>query len=599
MPVWGNVNPSTRIELYTGVPFDRNYTNVVRFTNEADQKGYFYSHLTGYYTGSFAPAYNSNTLNGRTGTILYNSYLNPDGSWIRERPRYTVKVNAVAEQLYKCNYMGWTNNPSQQELNPQNFDEDSTCPEQWYYAFITNIYHEANNVSVIEFELDYWQTYHLRITPLQCFVERESPESDEPFEHIAPEEVKGSGDYVLRRVGMRTYYQKYLVALCPASNAGTAPFTDFTTTNWADGQYSLVGLFYRPCTTQGVNEFFNKLNEIIQDGTGAEELISIYIACTNPEHGTISPETSNINPTGETIDSAVSVTTSFLGGTDVGGTGNVYKFRNNKMMCYPYRYFELGFNTGEKSQLKPELITTGTVQWTLYEFHTLHPFLAVVPNYQGLEKNFSEMVSYNEEIQTIWSKDTYNSYVAQNADSDLFKNMITAIAAAGGAAVSVASGNLIGAGMSLAGGAASILGSQAGYITASNAPNTYKGSQPTNSFPLTTGEYSVELWEYTLNVESAKQVDTYFQCYGYITNKAKVPNLTHGHWSYIKTSNFMCNSDGVSGNGLSAITDMFNNGVRIWNYRGTNGKDFDNNYFCKYSDAEGNLIDRQPEVVYN
>ena len=160
MPVWGNVNPSTRIELYTGVPFDRNYTNVVRFTNEADQKGYFYNHLTGYYTGSFAPAYNSNTLNGRTGTILYNSYLNPDGSWIRERPRYTVKVNAVAEQLYKCNYMGWTNNPAQQELNPQNFDEDNTCPEQWYYAFITNIYHEANNVSVIEFELDYWQTYH-------------------------------------------------------------------------------------------------------------------------------------------------------------------------------------------------------------------------------------------------------------------------------------------------------------------------------------------------------------------------------------------------------------------------------------------------------
>ena len=583
MPVWGNVNPSTRIELYTGVPFDRNYTNVVRFTNEADQKGYFYNHLTGYYTGSFAPAYNSNTLNGRTGTILYNSYLNPDGSWIRERPRYTVKVNAVAEQLYKCNYMGWTNNPAQQELNPQNFDEDSTCPEQWYYAFITNIYHEANNVSVIEFELDYWQTYHLRITPLQCFVERESPESDEPFEHLEPEELEPS----IYKISNNTTYTPSTMGV-PCIVIEGVPTTD----QGIGDNSGFYGFIYN-----GANIY---TYPILSEWSTVEEQLKSFINSFQNSGGTINriymcygtPQKTSESPINNPVvfSTEISKITNNLDG---------YYFRNNKLNIFPYRRITMLMPDKTKISILPQLVNSNEIDLLIGTIMGNPPTLIASPaNYDSITDKFAlpYIMSYSQVTECSFTTDVYRQYLAQNINNITANTLLSLFSVGLSSATSFTNS---------ASPSTASLSSQSSNIV-NNSINAYGGSIPdklsgriTNSLQIPLQQNGVTLLYETPTSVEAKQIDEYFHAFGYNCSKTKVPNLTHGHWSYIKTSNFMCNSDGVSGNGLSAITDMFNNGVRIWNYRGTNGKDFDNNYFCKYSDAEGNLIDRQPEVVYN
>ena len=585
MPVWGNVNPSTRIELYTGVPFDRNYTNVVRFTNEADQKGYFYNHLTGYYTGSFAPAYNSNTLNGRTGTILYNSYLNPDGSWIRERPRYTVKVNAVAEQLYKCNYMGWTNNPAQQELNPQNFDEDNTCPEQWYYAFITNIYHEANNVSVIEFELDYWQTYHLRITPLQCWVERESPESDEPFEHLEPESINPTlyEQTTNCPLNFSMYSKSYVILVSVQTNADiiSSTFSGYSVATLQSGLYS--GFLYKIYTSNQYNDVRDELDRIREAGQ-IESVIGVITTYFPPQ---FSQDEYN---KGFNVTTTVNKNITALNG---------YEFKNKKLMNYPYRkiFLTAGFQT-DSVEIKPELIMNNVLELHAYNIYNFVGGVVVcLRNYDGVVLDYKNKIEYNEQYNGALSNDGFSQYINNSMSGDILKSVGNIVAGAvGGFLVGNVAGAAVGA---VTGGLASAADIGSNALKAASTPD--KSTMPSQNLPLTliSGEPVIVIYDLQAHKQQAKIIDEYFHAFGYNCSKTKVPNLTHGHWSYIKTSNFMCNSDGVSGNGLSAITDMFNNGVRIWNYRGTNGKDFDKNYFCKYSDAKGNLIDRQPEVVYN
>ena len=587
MPVWGNVNPSTRIELYTGVPFDRNYTNVVRFTNEADQKGYFDNHLTGYYTGSFAPAYNSNTLNGRTGTILYNSYLNPDGSWIRERPRYTVKVNAVAEQLYKCNYMGWTNNPAQQELNPQNFDEDSTCPEQWYYAFITNIYHEANNVSVIEFELDYWQTYHLRITPLQCWVERESPESDEPFEHLEPEEFSPT-NYNKRAVQPEIFNpgenQKQVVIVAAMDNEmGT--FDGYSVAQAQSGVY--CGYLFKTFSSSQKQEITDELLRIASAGA-SDSVVGVFTTFFPPSDFVSTEGLADI--TLSQVDTQITREINALDG---------YQFKNNKLMNYPFRKITATLTNGTQTfVVQPELMNSTTLQISFYRVFNYSGGVIIMPSYyDGMVTDYSKRISYSEKFNGSWTKDQLMNYVSNNAISDTIGILGSTVTTG---LLGLVAGNIPGAIAGVVAGAAGgVISAGAKAVQAMQAPDTANPVDSSLPITLMASTSLFTFYDERCVSDEAKTIDSYFHAFGYNCSKTKIPNLTHGHWSYVKTSNFMCNSDGVSGNGLSAITDMFNNGVRVWNYRGTNGKDFDNNYFCKYSDAEGNLIDRQPEVVYN
>ena len=73
---------------------------------------------------------------------------------------------------------------------------------------------------------------------------------------------------------------------------------------------------------------------------------------------------------------------------------------------------------------------------------------------------------------------------------------------------------------------------------------------------------------YSIKNEYAQRLDTYFDMYGYQTNKLKIPNLSNRpNWNYVKTlgANII---QGVGKNvpqeDLQEYKNLFNDGVTIW-----------------------------------
>lgn len=590
MPVWGSASPSTRLELYGDIPFDRNYNNVIRFTNHSDQMEYFKAHLTGYTTGSFE---DGAEILGQSGTILFANYLNPDGSITERNPRMTVKVNAVAEQLWKCNYIGWTNNPDTQNLNPQQYDYDTTCPEQWYYAFVTNIYHIANNVSVIEFELDYWQTYHLRITPLQCFVERESPESDVPFSNTLPEEIEPNY-YNVREVEVDGLFfpgGKYLVVVFANDEhiqslyALTQTFlpnaTNVDRGRLTSGVYSGLCFFYVPYYNE--DDFSGFIQKVIDDGY-SDSIVAIFTTAFPPISDTSGGQ--YVPPIA--VDTGVSKQVTQLNG---------YTFRNNKLMCYPYRKIVFRNAFGKGFELRPEMInsTGGNLHIARFDIHSVTGGCVACPmDYNGHDYALDKILTYQENFQGSFSTNTFAEYVNTQMTADILSAVVGSIS---GLAPAVVSTGGVGAIGSLATAATAGTNIATNLINAAQKPETSAINSTNLALSLMIGQNTIspfQLFEINVeecNAECAEAIDTYFQMYGYNCSRVKVPNLTHGLWSYVKCSEFEFVPNGISFNGMQAIKNMFEKGIRVWNYTG-GGITFDTTDFCNYN------TNRSPGTVF-
>lgn len=572
MPVWGSSSPSTRLELYANIPFDRNYHNVIRFTSRDQQLGYFESHLTGYATGSFE---DGAKILGQTGTILFANYLNPNGEITPHNTRMTVKVNAVAEQLYLCNYIGWTNNPDTSNLNPDQWDYDEHCPEQWYFAFVTNIYHIANNVSVIEFELDYWQTYHLRITPLQCFVERESPESDEPFENLEPEELEPS---IYKISSNTTYTPSTMSTPCvviegvPTEDQGigdNSGFYGFVYNGANIYTYPIISNWQSIETS--IKEFINSF----QNSGGT--INRIYMCYGVPEKTTNMPAN---EPT--VFDTGIQKTVTTLDG---------YKFRNNKLNNYPYRRITLLLPDKTKITVLPQLVNSQSVQILVSTIMGNPPTIIVSPaNYDSVKEHFAfpYIMSFSQTTECSFTTDIYRQYLSQNINNITASTLLNVLSVGLSAGSTL---NRIGIP-----DATSLSNSVSDVVSPSI--KAFGGSMPdklsgrtTNSLLIPLQQNGVTVLYETPTSDEAKQIDDYFQMYGYSCGKVKVPNLTHGLWSYVKCSEFEFVPDGISYNGMQAIKAMFEKGVRVWNYTG-GGKSYDTGSFCNYN------VDRQPGRVF-
>ena len=73
---------------------------------------------------------------------------------------------------------------------------------------------------------------------------------------------------------------------------------------------------------------------------------------------------------------------------------------------------------------------------------------------------------------------------------------------------------------------------------------------------------------YSIKNEYAQRLDTYFDMYGYQTNKLKVPNLSNRpNWNYVKTLGaniIQATGHNVPQEDLQEYKNLFNDGVTIW-----------------------------------
>ena len=284
-----------------------------------------------------------------------------------------------------------------------------------------------------------------------------------------------------------------------------------------------------------------------------------------------------------------------------------YTPRNQKLRTYPYMY--VGFNpqSGSSKVYRYEDFSGGTPQFNMISEINPNPTVCVIPqNYRGQSGNsLSDIATLNGYPTISWSSDVYNVWLAQNKDivslqmeQETFNTRMGQIGSMEqvGGSIGTALGAIGKDGMGA-------LGSMFGAITqAGNGaldfytkdknheyyqklqmaeiekqqklPNT--GTFGGNNATLL--GYSLMddniFTRYTIKYDFAERIDDYFDMYGYLTNRVKIPNLNNRpKWNYVKTigANILASIPQMD---LQEIKEMFDNGLTLWH---------DTNTFLDYS----------------
>lgn len=250
----------------------------------------------------------------------------------------------------------------------------------------------------------------------------------------------------------------------------------------------------------------------------------------------------------------------------------------------------LGFNpaNGSSKVFRYEDFTNGTPIFDIYSEVNPNPTVYFVPqNYRGSSNNsMSDIVALNG-YPTLSSKvDTFNTWLAQNSEilsiqaeheenqynMQQLSNIMNGTL---GLAGNIASGNV--------GGALSTVGSTVmqGISAQENHEYFIKNQMAqiekqkmlpdkvtlggSNATLLGYGLMDTNIFtRYTIKAQFAERIDKYFDMYGYLTNKLKLPNLNNRpKWNYIKTvgANILGNIPQID---LQEIRSLFDNGITLW-----------------------------------
>ena len=233
-----------------------------------------------------------------------------------------------------------------------------------------------------------------------------------------------------------------------------------------------------------------------------------------------------------------------------------------------------------------------------------NPSVLFIPkNYKGSNGlNVAESVSLAGYPSIGWKVDTYNSWLAQNQnlikldlgqEREKYLNQQTkALGSAVGGFVGVV-------GSALSGDVGGVL---EGAVDMSKASMEMEESRINHEYNInrqmaqieshqmlpnkgTIGSSNTTLLQYglfdndifknySIKREFAEKIDSYFDMYGYKTNKVKIPNLNNRpNWNYVKTINATLRAD-IPQSDLQSLRAIFDNGVTLWHNPET---------FCDYS----------------
>lgn len=461
--------------------------------------------------------------------------------------------------------------------------QNTAYSNKWFYAFIKKATYISDGYTDIIFEVDPLQTYMFDITVKPSFIEREHTNNDSVGSNLIPESLE-HGEYVNNGDASSFLQFTYYVI-----NADKEPATDINgnPTNPSRTYYSTNvggvpmsgGLFVFVNLPTLTNAF---LTYSRMTG-GLEHIKNVYIAsslsitASDLEFGDFQlDEYAYYRYKGRSNPPEASLTIS------APDTINGYIPRNKKLLSAPYQYLLMTNNNGASNQLNYEYFSdrsnitinskgTPTVGGSIFAYPT---------NYKGVSTNFNEGLIAGKYPTLSWSGDAYTNWLTQNS-VNIGTNVATNILGIG---ASVATGVLTG-------GIGSVIGITAGMsginaVTSqltelynhSIVPNTFSGN--INGGDVLTADKinTIYLWKMSITSQFAQIIDSYFDLYGYKTNKVKAPNVAHRqNWWYTKTINANIIGN-VPNDDMNKIKEAYNNGLTFWrnpanflNYSVSNG----------------------------
>lgn len=510
-----------------------------------------------------------------------------------QRKDGVIRFPALIDDILEFNYVRYKN---------ENYSD------KWFYAFILDMQYVNDNMTLIKIQTDVFQTWQFDFQFKPSFVEREMCNvSDDTFQKNLDLEDLETGEYIENRSaeidGLRPVF---VIAYA------RDPHTDELTSNPSDQNGTLInsfpsGLWYCFCASEMVLYQIQQISNKSLD----ESIIAVFTVPVTAIYGIIP------NMTDEQIDNSLenqnlrfwaNISLNDCHGRELSLNGHhtsidSYVPRNKKLLHYPYQY--LGFNPSNgTSKIFRYEDFDGNPSFSMRSEVNPNPSVMFIPKkYKGSSGvNVAESVSLAGYPNIAWKTDTYNAWIGQNQalikldmgqerekyinqQSQLLGSAVGGFVGVVGSAVQGDVGGVLEGAVDMSKASMQMEESRINHEYNVNRqmatieahkllPN--KGTIGSNNTTLI--QYNLfdnDIFKnYSIKREFAEKLDSYFDMYGYKTNRVKIPNLKNRpNWNYVKTINATIRAD-IPQSDLQSLRAIFDNGVTLWHRPET---------FCDYS----------------
>lgn len=586
--------PNGILYILKNVPLDPDYEKTLYFDDEQTQYDYFKSKR--------------------------DTTLSWENRQYQKVGKGTLRVKALADKLYDCNYLMFQN---------RKYGNGN----KWFYAFIREVRYINDDTSEIVYTLDVMQTwlFQYKDNMEECYVEREHTVSDERYEHLVPEDIGVSG-------GKQMVYdtQLYSPAIQPATGKSKWAIAIICTDYWkypntfdfvkSEPEYSgpyyiapqdsyedLGDIHYQACIVSEYDSIKSKFpsppytinsvttplfvytfsnDQINADdyetfiyldkvGIGYEDKTGKFNASLKSFLNTINkesivtafyyPENNGIllsdlsNPVQkEVLPPLINLQTHF----PYANNERSYVAKNKKMLSYPYSYMQVVNNEGATREYQFELFSDkASPKFEAREVVLLNPEFRITPkNYACNSKEpLAISLSITQFPELAFTINAYQQYLINNGNklgaSFISDAINTGLAIAGG--VTGVSRPLTSAKQAF-GSISGVMDKLAMLEDKKNQASTVVGTVNTPSINFALDQIRFEFRTMRINGEMAKIIDEYFTRYGYKCMQIKKPNLkARPYFTYTKTIQCEINAS-IPQDDLEGIKSVFNMGTTFW-----------------------------------
>jgi hypothetical protein len=490
-----------------------------------------------------------------------------DFKYIREHRGVKVPVNA--EEIGNACYLCFKNQAS----------------GKWYYAFVTQVIYINPETSLLNFEIDVYQTFLFEMVIRDCDISREHVANDD-FKTNTVQEPVDVGDYVIAHEEVQVlgdldsnYPFIILSAIDLLSDPGTLEEPKVTAAQ--GGVYGGLPSAVRAYLVEPNQWETSSITAIMEALSSypwvSQSILAIYAVPSFGFSGTVTVRQSAMGFNIGVISDSSSPFRSGAGGALIGWQSKFPSYKNKKMYNSQFSFIECLLPNGNRFVLKPEFIKDSAPVVMLVS--TLIPapnFYFYTPDYCGAEEDF--LLNANNisgfpcfpvqnntyPLQTAQAEAT-NTLVHSQNRSNIFWDTV------GNVVQSVFTGdplNVLSTGIDAYKNVRS-------EIQNSERDRQRIGQMQTNvsltgasGGGLATFIASKKLeilyrW-WTVKPEFAEKIEQFFDVYGYKVSRFGVPNLnSRPRYNYIK-----CNNVNIYGNipneFLQPLRNMFINGFTLW-----------------------------------
>lgn len=521
------VTPNTIVKLYSGVPCDPTYQNVLQWDSVEEQNQFF---------ANMVP------VATYTDVQFY-------------QPTRQLRVKRQMENCYNINYVAYQNH---------------RYGNKWFYAFVDSMEYLSAESTGLNLSEDVWATWQFDLTFNKSFVERETVSNDAIGSNTVPEDLE-IGPYVATSESNKIYttYQMIMMATEIVDNISAQPLPP-----------AKLGGLPNPCYVLNFGEYdsvnYSAVSETIDAyaAKGKSDAIVGFFLIPQPKGSILQPSVYKENFAGAPRKLTI-----------VPRNNKLYTYPYcalsinslNEVKAFRYELFTdtPTFQTAQSFGGNPTISCT-PLNYEGMAYNIKHQICCGgFPVLPWIRDYYQNWLAQNKAAQAVSAVSGVLSGAALGAGA----GGLASASAVGGTALAVqgtafsipAGGALVAGGVAapmLAG--AAILGgiaigkTLAKMYAAQVVPDTLNGSanaSDVNSADKKNGFYTQCM---SIRAEYAKIIDDYFSMYGYAVHRLKEIELhSRTNWNYIKTIG--ANIEGrCPAYALTTIKALFNQGVTLW-----------------------------------